>query len=311
MHSYAMVHGDMEDAMTEKVNRRELFGASAATALLGAAAVTGGAATLLPVPASAQQVSDSKLRQVLDRGKLLVGTGSINPPWHFQDAAGKLVGMDVDMGRLIAKSLFADPEKVDFVQQTADSRIPNLITDKVDICFQFMTVTAERAQQVAFTHPYYREGVGLLLLANSKYNSYQDLLDAGDSIVVPVLQNVFVEDWVHKALPDAKVDQYDSIDASIQAFIAGRGDVVLMDQSAIAWRMVNDPGKFKEAGHTYGPNSYAGAVKQGDQVWLNFVNTALKEAMMGVDFDFYNEAFKKWFGKEAPTPVIGFPAEFS
>ena len=32
------------------------------------------------------------------------------------------------------------------------------------------------------------------------------------------------------------------------------------------------------------PNSYAAAVKPGDQVWLNFVNTVLHEAMAGVDF---------------------------
>ena len=32
------------------------------------------------------------------------------------------------------------------------------------------------------------------------------------------------------------------------------------------------------------PNSYAAAVKPGDQVWLNFVNTVLHEAMTGVDF---------------------------
>ena len=32
-----------------------------------------------------------------------------------------------------------------------------------------MTVTGERAQQIAFTIPYYREGVGLMLKADSKY----------------------------------------------------------------------------------------------------------------------------------------------
>ena len=32
-----------------------------------------------------------------------------------------------------------------------------------------MTVTAQRAQQVAFTIPYYREGVGLLLTKDGKH----------------------------------------------------------------------------------------------------------------------------------------------
>ena len=111
-------------------------------------------------PAEAQ----SKLQEVLQRGKLIVGTGSTNPPWHFKDEKGELVGYDIDIAKVVAKGLFNDPTKIEFVTQASDARIPNITTGKVDITCQFMTVTAARAQQVAFTLPYYREGVGLLLL---------------------------------------------------------------------------------------------------------------------------------------------------
>lgn len=73
-------------------------------------------------------------------------------------ADGQLQGFDIDIARIIAKGLFNDPDKVQFVQQSSDARIPNLLTDKVDLTCQAMTVTAQRAQQVAFTIPYYREG---------------------------------------------------------------------------------------------------------------------------------------------------------
>ena len=75
------------------------------------------------------------------------------------------------MGHILAKAIFDDPDKVEYVIQSSDSRIPNVLTDKVDITCQFMTVTAGRAQQVDFTIPYYREGVGLLLLKNGKYKT--------------------------------------------------------------------------------------------------------------------------------------------
>jgi polar amino acid transport system substrate-binding protein len=51
-------------------------------------------------------------------------------------------------------------------------------------------------------------------------------------------------------------------------------------------------------------------VRRGDQDWLNFVNTALHEAMTGVEFDTYAKSFKMWFGKDLPPPQIGFPLEF-
>ena len=124
-------------------------------------------------------VAADRLETIKARGKILVGTGSTNPPWHFKDDQGNLVGYDVDMGHILAKAIFDDPAKVEYVVQSSDSRIPNVLTDKVDITCQFMTVTAGRAQQVDFTIPYYREGVGLLLIKSGKYKSFEDVKQAG------------------------------------------------------------------------------------------------------------------------------------
>ncbi|MHA6235110.1 transporter substrate-binding domain-containing protein [Pseudomonas fluorescens group sp. PF-69] len=256
------------------------------------------------------QAADSKLDSVLARGKLIVGTGSTNAPWHFQGADGKLQGFDIDIGHMIAKGLFNDPNKVEYVVQSSDARIPNLLTDKVDISCQFITVTASRAQQVAFTLPYYREGVGLLLPANSKYKEIDDMKAAGDSLTVAVLQNVYAEELVHQALPKAKVDQYDSVDLMYQAVNSGRADAAATDQSSVKYLMVQNPGRYHSPAYAWSPQTYACAVKRGDQDWLNFVNTTLHEAMTGVEFPTYAASFKQWFGVDLPTPAIGFPVEF-
>jgi polar amino acid transport system substrate-binding protein len=71
------------------------------------------------------QEAKSKLDEVLARGVLVMGTGSTNAPWHFKGADDKLQGFDVDMGRIIAKALFGDPDKIEFVNQASDARIPN------------------------------------------------------------------------------------------------------------------------------------------------------------------------------------------
>jgi len=206
--------------------------------------------------------------------------------------------------------LFDDPEKVEFVLQASDARIPNVVTDKVDITCQFMTVTAERAQQVNFTIPYYREGVALLVSANGKLKTYDDLKKAGSGATVSVLQNVYAEEMVHAALPEAKVDQYDSVDLMYEALNSGRADAAATDQSSAKWLIVQSPGKYLDAGVGWNPQSYSCAVKRGDQDWLNFVNTTLHEAMTGVEFGSYSASFKKWFGVDLPQPAIGFPVEY-
>jgi len=281
--------------------------------LLGVGAALGGAAALFtPRIASAQTAGRSKLQTIKDRGKLIVGTGSTNPPWHFEDASGQLVGMDIDLARLLAKSLFDDPTKVEFVLQGSDARIPSLITDKVDIVVQWMTVTPGRAQQVEFTIPYYREGVGLMMLARGgRFTTFEQVRAAGADAKVGGMQNVFLEEWIHKALPQATVDAFESPDATLQALNARRVDAYMADQSAMRWLMAQAPGRFVDGGYGWMPNSYASAVKPGDPVWLNWINTVYKEAMMGVDFDTFAASYKKWFGIELATPKVGFPAEFS
>ncbi len=284
--------------------------------LVKGAVAAGGAALLLAgcgssTPSAGASTASGKLQEVINRKKLLVGTGTGNPPWHFQDASGKLVGFDIEMGRIVATGLFNDSNAVEFVQESPDARIPNLLTNKVDVIFQFMTVNDPRAQQVEFTIPYYREGVALLLPASSKYADFNALKAAGSAVTISVLQNAYAAAMVALALPQAKVLQLDTQANAMQAADSGRVDAAVADQSTVRWLLIQQPGKYKDTGYGWYPETYAAAVKPGDQVWLNFVNTALHEAMTGVDFQAYKTAFKTYFGQDLPTPTIGFPMEYA
>ena len=250
-----------------------------------------------------------KLEDILARGKLIVGTGVGNPPWHFRDEKGEMAGFDVDVAKIVAKGLFGDDTKIEYVNQASDARIPNIVTDKVDITCQFMTVTAERAQQVNFTIPYYREGVGLMMVAGGKYKSRDEMKAAGSGVTVSVLQNVYAEDMVHYALPEAKVDQYESVDLMYQALNSGRADAAATDMSSLQWFMKQNPGKYVDGGYGWNPQTYSCAVKRGDQDFLNFVNIAFREAMTGVEFGTYSKSFETWFGVKPPEPKVGFPEE--
>jgi len=74
--------------------------------LISRGALIGGAAAAVSLPslhAMAQDASSaSLLGKILDRGKIVVGTGSTNPPWHFEDEDGQLVGFDISLAMLIA-----------------------------------------------------------------------------------------------------------------------------------------------------------------------------------------------------------------
>ena len=94
------------------------------------------------------------------------------------------------------------------------------------------------------------------------------------------------------------------------ALDAGRVDAVAIDQSTARWMVAQNPEEYKTTPEGWDAQSYAASVKPGDQIWLNFVNQVLMQAMVGLDFPIYQAAFKTYFGEDLPNPPIGFPVEF-
>lgn len=262
---------------------------------------------LTPEQAYAQAQPTSLLRTVLDRKKLIVGTGSTNAPWHFEDEKGQLTGMDIAMARILAQGLFDDPTKVEFVKQDPAARIPNITTGKVDIVIQFMTVTAQRAQLVAFSRPYYLEGVALLTSTKGKLKTYKQLLAAGKAARASVLQNVYADRMVRAALPQATVMQLDTEANAIQALDSGRSDTAAIDLSTVRWLVKRNPNAYLDAGYSYWPQLYSAAMRQGDPDWLNWVNTTFAVAIFATEGEIYDKGLEDFFGQKPPVRKPGFP----
>lgn len=289
-----------------KLSRRELLiagvagGAGAVLTLLGSGMSSGNAGSGENIAAASQ------LRRVLDRGKLIVGTGSTNPPWHFENAQGKLTGMDIAMAGILSKALFDDESKVEFVLQDSAARIPNIVTGKVDITLQFMTITAQRAQLAAFSRPYYIEGAALMSSKDSRYPGYDKLRAAGKEAKVSILQNADADRYVKMVLPDTQVSQIDTQANVLQALDSKRVDAAVIDLSSMGWILRQQPDRYLDAGKKWLSQLYGAAVRQGDPDWLQFVNTAFDVAMYG-DTGTYDRAFKEFFGVELPARIPGFP----
>ena len=255
----------------------------------------------------------STLQKVLERGYLIVGTGSANVPWHFMDESGKLVGFDIEMARILAMGLFDDPDKVKFVEQSPDARIPNLLTGKVDIVIQFMTISPERLQMVAFSVPYYTEGCGLILPKNGKYKNYQEMVEAiqkGETVTVAVLQNVDAAKMVQAVIKGAKDEQYENQALLYQAINSGRADGAATDMSSVMWLAKKQPDKYINPNRGLWPQNYGAAMRPDDQVWINFVNGVFLDAMTATTYPLYNDAYEKFFGEKLPAPTMGKPAMY-
>ncbi|MER9056087.1 transporter substrate-binding domain-containing protein [Mesorhizobium sp. M0213] len=291
--------------MNDTSKRREFL--KLGMAGLATAGVMSAATAVDVQKATAQAAPDSLLRTVLERGKVIVGTGSTNAPWHFENDAGELVGMDITMGRILAKGLFDDPTKVEFVMQDPAQRIPNVTTNKVDITIQFMTMTAQRSQLIHFSRPYYVEGIALLTLPNAENKTFDKLLAAGSATRISILQNVDAEANVHIVLPESQVMQIDTQANVLQALESKRVDAAAVDLSTVRWLASRNPDKYFDAGKSWFSMLYGAALRQGDLDWLTFVNQTFTIAMFGHETALYDAAFKDYFGQEPPARHPGFP----
>lgn len=289
-------------------NARRNFLQHSVAGLAGGVAAAAAGGFVKPQEAYAQAARDSLLRKVLNRGHLIVGTGSTTPPWHYEDENGVLTGMDVDMGRILALGLFQDADKIEFVRQAPDARIPNIITNKVDVVIQFMTVSPERAQVVAFSRPYWLEGISMLTRKDGRFKTYEELAAGGSDVRVSILQNVYAEQFVHNALPQAQVLMLDQQANVIQALAAGRADAAMIGLSQVGWAVSNNPDRYLASGYSDRPQYFSAAVRQDDPDWLHFIDTVFNIAMFGHEYKKYAEPYKKYFGEYPPVPQAGMPS---
>src|SRR6201991_3229842 len=83
-----------------------------------------------------------------DYSTIRFGVDASYPPFESKASDGKLVGFDVDLGTEICRRLNA---KCVWVEQDFDSMIPALKAKKFDGVLSSMSMTPQRAEQIAFS----------------------------------------------------------------------------------------------------------------------------------------------------------------
>jgi len=92
-------------------------------------------------------------KTIVDRGSVIVANDANYPPQSSVDqATGKLVGFDVDVANKMGELLGLT---VDFKNPAWETIPTGLQQGKYDVSIGSMTITPERAKELAFTDPYY------------------------------------------------------------------------------------------------------------------------------------------------------------
>jgi polar amino acid transport system substrate-binding protein len=238
----------------------------------------------------------SKLDEVLERGKLIVGVTSEAPPFGFVNEKGELVGFDIDIARLIAKATFGDANKIELFKQGFAARWPNVQNGTIDFGIQVTTIYPDRAQRVAFTRAYIDSGIVLVVKAASPIKRIADLDTS--NITVAHLTTPVQEERGKRLYPNANFITFDSIAAQFNAVKLGRSNAAQLDAPVAWWYVKDNPDiRILDEWLTDVTNN-AIFLKQGDFRWWLYLDTLVAEMTGGNLHSQYREIYKKWFGQE-------------
>lgn len=145
--------------------------AVALVGIMGIVGVSCGAST------SEEEVAKSKVEQIKQNGKIVLGTSADYPPYEFHaniDGKDTIVGFDIEIAKEIAKDLGVELEIQDI---KFDTLIAALQANTVDMVISGMNPTPERKKAVDFSEIYYKAEHGILIKADKKdvYKTKEDL----------------------------------------------------------------------------------------------------------------------------------------
>ncbi|MGN6581334.1 MAG: ABC transporter substrate-binding protein [Bordetella sp.] len=259
-------------------------------AVVGLLAIAGCTKT---APAGQDASASSTLQKVLQRGTLRVGDCLSFAPFGFMDQNGKPDGYDVDLAKELAKEMGV---KLDMVDTTSANRIPNLQTSKVDVVFCNFTRNLERAKEIEFTTPYVVASEAMLVRKDSGIHSAKDMANR----TIATVKGSTNGDEVRSMGIPVKIQEYDSSQAAILAVKQGQADAMIEDTNFLAYQAKLDP-SLMVTDDALVPLEYnAFGVKQGDQVWLNYLNLYL----FNINASGLNkQLYRKWFGVDPKFPL--------
>src|ERR1700751_3816673 len=137
--------------------------------------------TLAPAAGlSAKAATAQTLKTVKDRGMLSCGVSQGLPGFSAPDDKGNWTGLDVDICRAIAATIFNDPSKVKFVPLSAKDRFTALQSGEIDVLSRNPTWTRclDTSLGANFTGVTYYDGQGFLVKKSLKVNSALELNSA-------------------------------------------------------------------------------------------------------------------------------------
>ena len=228
--------------------------------------------------------ADGKLKDILDKGQIVLATSPDYPPSEFVDDQGNVKGSDIMLAQYLANSLGVDlkVETMDF-----NAVLTAVDTGKVDIGISGFGYKADRAEQFELSHGYQSSSAAAhhtLLVPAEKADEYKSLADFSGK-KIDTQANSLQEMYVTDQIPDADLQKVSTLDQAILELQTGKIDAIALDSTTAKNYAETSDGMFvsvyEKNGVEFDLSQYAGesgnvaAVKKGETSLIDAVNQVI------------------------------------
>ena len=231
--------------------------------------------------------------------QIKIGTEGAYPPWNSKDAAGNLIGFEVELANELCKIMKHD---CTIVEQDWDGMIPALVSRKFDAIMAGMSITSERMKTINFSQGYADEVASLAVMKGSKNEGLKTMsainlsdVSADEQATLDVLTKAFKgktigvqtatihQNFLESGLMGSvKVRTYKTQDEVNLDLSAGRIDAALAAAVAFTDYAEKSGKEVLLTGPTFAGGDFGNGVgvgiRKGDSKLINDFNAAIDKA---------------------------------
>ncbi|MEI6257397.1 MAG: transporter substrate-binding domain-containing protein [Planctomycetota bacterium] len=217
---------------------------------------------------------------------LRVGMELSYPPFEMTDPQGRPTGVSVRLAEALGASL----NRAVAIENIAfDGLIPALKTGKIDCIISSMTATPERSRSIAFSNPYLKTGLALLVGSHSPVQSAADLDAAGR--VIAVKKGTTGHQYASTALKRARLLVLDKESAAVLEVVQGKADAFIYDSLSVYQNQKRQPDTTRALLHPFREETWAVGFRPADTVLRDQVNAFLEKFRLDGGFEKLGDEF--------------------
>lgn len=232
----------------------------------------------------------SKLEEIKEKGKIILGTSADYPPYEFHkeiNGEDTIVGFDIEIAKAMAKELGVELEIKDM---KFDGLLAALKANKIDFIVSGMSPTEERKESIDFTDIYYKDVNKVLVRVadKDKYNEVNDFKD----IKLGVQSASIQENLAKEQLPNAKLKGLALLTNLVLELENNKVDAILVaGPVAEAYAKQNNNIEVAKINFDDGGDGSAIAIDKGNEDLVKVMNDGIKKLKESKELDkFIKEA---------------------